>query len=79
MARESERCRGQLGSMEYTYAPGQLVAKGAEKGFFKFGGSSTITLFEKGRIRLADDLVGQSREYRELYARVGDAMGDGAS
>lgn len=64
-----------VGSMEYTYTPGQTVAKGAEKGFFKFGGSSTITLFEKGRIRLADDLVGQSREYRELYARVGDAMG----
>lgn len=64
-----------VGSMEYTYTPGQTVAKGAEKGFFKFGGSSTITLFEKGRIRLADDLVGQSREYRELYARVGDVMG----
>ncbi|GDY22879.1 phosphatidylserine decarboxylase proenzyme [Verrucomicrobiota bacterium] len=64
-----------VGSMEYTYAPGRPVAKGAEKGFFKFGGSSTITIFEPGRIRLADDLVAHSREHRELYARMGDALG----
>jgi phosphatidylserine decarboxylase len=64
-----------VGSMEYTYAPGAPVAKGAEKGFFKFGGSSTITIFEPGRIRLAEDLVAQTRERRELYAKVGDGMG----
>jgi phosphatidylserine decarboxylase len=64
-----------VGSWEYTFTPGQPVAKGAEKGYFKFGGSSIITLFEKGRIRLADDLTRHSSERRELYARMGDRMG----
>lgn len=64
-----------VGSFEYTFAPGVAMAKGAEKGFFKFGGSSTITLFENGRLRLDDDLVENSRQGRELYARMGEQMG----
>lgn len=63
-----------VGSFEYTYKPGP-VAKGQEKGYFKFGGSSTITIFEPNRIQLADDLVQKSRDGIELYARVGDVMG----
>jgi phosphatidylserine decarboxylase len=64
-----------VGSWDYTFTPGARVAKGAEKGFFKFGGSSTLTLFERGRVRLADDLVEQSLRRMELYARMGDRMG----
>ena len=64
-----------VGSMVQTYSPGMPVSKGAEKGYFKFGGSSTITLFERGRIRLCDDLVEHTEQCRELYARVGDRMG----
>ena len=52
------------------------VAKGQEKGYFAFGGSCTITLFEPGRIKLAADLVELSRNQIELYARMGDAMGE---
>ena len=63
-----------VGSIQQTYRPGQ-VNKGDEKGYFEFGGSSTLLLFEPGRIRLADDLVEQSRNQRELYARVGDRLG----
>lgn len=63
-----------VGSFEYTYQPGP-VEKGAEKGYFKFGGSSTITIFEPGRIQLADDLVSNAKQGRELYARIGDVMG----
>jgi phosphatidylserine decarboxylase len=64
-----------VGSFEYTYAPGEPVAKGAEKGFFKFGGSLTITLFERGRIQLDADLLETSAKGIELYARIGDHMG----
>lgn len=64
-----------VGSFEYTYTPGQPVAKGDEKGFFKFGGSSMITLFEKDRIRLDADLIENTRNTRELYARMGDHLG----
>jgi phosphatidylserine decarboxylase len=64
-----------VGSFDYTFTPGERVAKGAEKGFFKFGGSSTVTLFERGRIQLAEDLVNWSRKGIELYARMGDRLG----
>jgi phosphatidylserine decarboxylase len=64
-----------VGSFEYTFKPGARVEKGAEKGYFKFGGSSTITLFERGRIELAKDLVETSKAGMELYARIGDRMG----
>ena len=64
-----------VGSFEYTFPPNGRVAKGAEKGYFKFGGSSTITLFEPGRIRLDADLLAHTAERRELYARMGDRLG----
>lgn len=64
-----------VGSFDYTFAPGEQVEKGAEKGFFKFGGSSTVTLFERNRIQLADDLVHYSQRGIELYARMGDRLG----
>lgn len=64
-----------VGSFEYTFTPGTRVEKGAEKGYFKFGGSSTITLFERGRVQLAEDLLRQSALGVELYARMGDRMG----
>ena len=64
-----------VGSFEYIFSPGIPMQKGSEKGYFKFGGSETITLFEHGRITLAQDLVENSLLGRELYARMGDLMG----
>ncbi len=64
-----------VGSIKQTYAEHQLTLKGAEKGYFEFGGSSTILIFEPGRIKLADDLLRESTQQRELYARMGDRLG----
>jgi len=64
-----------VGSIRQTYAPGKAVEKGEEKGFFEFGGSSTITLFEPERVHLAQDLLEQSSRHTELYAQVGTLMG----
>lgn len=64
-----------VGSIEQTFRPGLPVAKGAEKGYFRFGGSSVITLFEPGRVRLAEDLLRESARNREVYARIGEIMG----
>ena len=63
-----------VGSILQTFTSGTAVVKGAEKGYFRFGGSSTLTLFEPGRVRLSDDLLEHSRACRELYARMGDRM-----
>jgi phosphatidylserine decarboxylase len=63
-----------VGSLEHTYRAGEPVEKGQEKGYFRFGGSAVLTLFEPGRVALADDLLGASAEGLELYARFGDVM-----
>jgi len=64
-----------VGTIAQTFEPGIAVAKADEKGYFAFGGSSTLTLFEPGRIRLASDLIQYSARQTELYARFGSVMG----
>ncbi|HEY0966523.1 MAG TPA: phosphatidylserine decarboxylase [Opitutaceae bacterium] len=64
-----------VGSVVHTFVPGRRVEKGEEKGLFKFGGSCVITLFRRGSIKLDSDLVEQSRQGLEVYARMGDRMG----
>ena len=64
-----------VGSVNHTFVPARLVAKGEEKGYFAFGGSATLTIFEPGYVELAEDLLEQSAQHRELYAKVGDRMG----
>ena len=64
-----------VGTIRQTFTPGQQVAKGAEKGYFAFGGSSTLTLFEPGVLRLEADLLENSHQQIELYARIGSRMG----
>jgi len=64
-----------VGSIIQSYVPGRAVAKGEEKGFFKFGGSCVITLFEPGRVRLDADLLENSAKHIETYARMGEHLG----
>lgn len=67
-----------VGAIRQTFTPGQAVAKGSEKGYFAFGGSSTITIFEPGAVNLETDLAGFSSRQTELYARVGTRMAHSA-
>lgn len=64
-----------VGSICQTYTADSTVNKGDEKGYFRFGGSSTITIFEPGRVQFDDDLLENSGQRRELFARMGDRMG----
>lgn len=64
-----------VGGICQTYLEGEAVSKGSEKGYFRFGGSSTITVFEPGRIQFDKDLVENSAKQVELYAKMGDRMG----
>ncbi|MCC9657163.1 archaetidylserine decarboxylase [Rhodopirellula halodulae] len=63
-----------VGSIRQTYTAQQPVTKGDEKGYFRFGGSSTMVLFEPGRVQFDADLIENSAQNRELYARMGDRM-----
>lgn len=63
-----------VGSIHQTYTPGSPVQKGQEKGYFAFGGSSTITLFEPGAITLMPDILEHSARQTELYAKIGTPL-----
>ncbi|ACB75259.1 archaetidylserine decarboxylase [Opitutus terrae] len=64
-----------VGSIRQTFVPHRAVVKGAEKGFFAFGGSCVITVFQRGRIEFAQDMIAQSAQHVETYARMGDVLG----
>lgn len=64
-----------VGGIVNTCPPGTRVAKGDEKGYFRFGGSMTIVIFPENVFVPAPDLAEQSAAGIELYARMGDVMG----
>ncbi len=64
-----------VGSIVETCTPGSRVARGGEKGYFRFGGSMTIMIFPENSFVPAPDLAEQSAAGIELYARMGDVMG----
>lgn len=64
-----------VGTIKQLFVDGRINEKGEEKGLFKFGGSCVITVFQRGRITLAEDLVKHSREHREVYVKMGDILG----
>jgi len=65
-----------VGSILQTFVAGRSAAKGEEKGLFKFGGSCVVTIFQKGRIKLDADLVLRSAEGIEVYAKMGERLGE---
>lgn len=64
-----------VGSIQQTYQAKDLINKGDEKGYFAFGGSSTIVIFEPETIHFSEDLLSNSSKQIETYARMGDSMG----
>jgi phosphatidylserine decarboxylase len=64
-----------VGTIKNVFVEGRPVEKGEEKGFFTFGGSCVITVFQKGKIRFDDDVLAQSANHIETYARMGDRLG----
>lgn len=49
-----------VGSTVITRTEGEEVRRGEELGYFKFGGSTLVVLFEEGKMRFDDDLVANS-------------------
>jgi len=60
-----------VGSIIQTYTPGN-VEKGSEKGYFAFGGSSLVLLFEEGKIKFDNDLVINTKKGLETSVRMGE-------
>lgn len=62
-----------VGSIIQTYSPGQ-VKKGDEKGYFAFGGSTLVLLFEKDNIEFDNDLISNTKKGLETTVRVGETI-----
>ena len=62
-----------VGSIVNTATSG-AVAKMQEKGYFKFGGSTVVVVFEPGKIRFSDDLVANSAKGLETLVKVGQPL-----
>lgn len=63
-----------VGSIVQTYT-GNFVNKGEEKGYFKFGGSTVVMLFEKNKIRIDDDLLVNTLKGYETAIKAGERIG----
>ena len=64
-----------VGSATFTFSQNQRVEKGEELGYFSFGGSSVLTLFERDRLRISEDVQQHSQANIETYAKMGEEMG----
>lgn len=61
-----------VGSIIQTYKANSEVKKGDEKGYFAFGGSTLVLLFEKNKIKFDTDLIENTRKGLETSIRMGE-------
>ncbi|KAJ6577016.1 phosphatidylserine decarboxylase-domain-containing protein [Mycena vulgaris] len=66
-----------VGSIETTVKEGEAVKRGQEFGYFAFGGSTIVLLFEKDALVWDEDLLVNGRASLETLVRVGMGIGMG--
>lgn len=64
-----------VGSILTSVTEGQSIKRGDELGYFAFGGSTVVCLFEKGVVELDEDLAINGRASLETLVRVGMGLG----
>ncbi|KAG6359514.1 hypothetical protein INS49_013035 [Diaporthe citri] len=64
-----------VGSTVITRQEGERVKRAEELGYFKFGGSTIVLLFEEGKMVFDGDLVDNSNGALETLIRVGMSVG----
>ncbi|KAG6527685.1 hypothetical protein ZIOFF_009811 [Zingiber officinale] len=64
-----------VGSITFTKEKGDYVHKGDEFGYFSFGGSTVICIFEKHTIEIDEDLLSNSERSLETLVAVGMRLG----
>ena len=62
-------------SSVYCFIISQLFIKGEEKGYFKFGGSTTILFLEKDTVKIDSDILEQSKIGFECKVNCGEQIG----
>lgn len=64
-----------VGGITQTYKANSFVNKGEEKGYFYFGGSTCILVFEKGKIQIDKDLLENTQKGIETKVYMGERIG----
>lgn len=64
-----------VGTIHETYTPFKEYKKGDEKGYFSFGGSALVLLFESEIIRFDADLIEATKRGIEIRCLLGQSMG----
>ncbi len=62
------------GSIIQTYQPNLKVVKGTEKGYFAFGGSTVVLLFESNQIQFDKDLIDNTNNGLETSIKMGEQI-----
>ncbi|MFZ7102686.1 MAG: phosphatidylserine decarboxylase [Peptococcaceae bacterium] len=60
-----------VGSIIQTFVPRSRVAKGAEKGYFKFGGSTVMMFLQANTVKIDEDLLINSSKGLETKVKMG--------
>lgn len=65
-----------VGSIIQTFT-GDTATKGNEKGYFEFGGSTVVLLFQKDKITIDNDLLENTEKGLETKVKTGERIGVG--
>ncbi len=63
-----------VGGITQNYQPNSEVKKGQEKGYFSFGGSTLVLLFEEGKIQFNSDLIENTKKGLETSIKMGEQI-----
>ena len=63
-----------VGSLNSTYDPNTLVEKGQEMGYFAFGGSTVVLLFNSKYFKIDEDLLKNTQNNTETYLKMGEQI-----
>ena len=63
-----------VGSLNNTYKANTEVEKGQEMGYFAFGGSTVVLLFDSKYFKIDEDLIQNTKNNIETYLRMGEKI-----
>lgn len=64
-----------VGSIYETYEPKKQLEKGAEMGYFAFGGSTIVILADKDKLKIDADLLENTKNNLETFVKMGEQIG----
>lgn len=64
-----------VGGIKQSYKSNSYVKKGEEKGYFYFGGSTCVLVFERGKVKIDEDILENTKKGIETKVYMGEKIG----